>query len=150
MENNIVKFDETPGLGNVVSKITPFCKLMSDMPVPSYDYVVGVFADPKFHGLVGHKWSRICGFTFKSSTNTKHPYFQFVYVPKLRNRMTRNNAGLHGWYCWQYVSADTKLVMSINNVKSTYGFDINSFVFSDVFNDSIPVFIKNINTAVDD
>lgn len=31
MKDAIFKFNETPGLGNAVRKIIPFCKLMPDM-----------------------------------------------------------------------------------------------------------------------
>jgi len=69
------KFKDDPELGAVVSSIKPFCKLWKDMPVPTYDYIVGDFKNPMMHGLAGHKWSRLCGFTFTSNVNTKTPKF---------------------------------------------------------------------------
>lgn len=156
----IVNFENDPQLGQVVSKSDVFCKLTQDFPpaptpeneaklVPFlYNYVVGVFENPKFHGLAGHKWSRLCGFTFTSNINKENPVFQFVYVPKLRGNFTRNNAGLHGWYCWKYVAVDNRVVMSIDNMMSTYKFNINRFVFSDMFDKYVAEFVKNISLAL--
>lgn len=73
-----------------------------------------------------------------------------MYVPKIRNRMVRNMNGMHGWYFWQYISRDNKRVMSINDVKREYGFDVNAFVFSDVFTGIVPTFVRDINSVVDD
>ena len=37
------------------------------MDVPEEKYIVGDFEDfDKYPGLAGRKWSRLCGFTFKS------------------------------------------------------------------------------------
>lgn len=75
LNNSLISFKDDPELGAVVSSIKPFCKLWKDMEVPTYDYIVGVFGNPLLHGLAGHKWSRLCGFTFTSNVNTKTPKF---------------------------------------------------------------------------
>ena len=155
-----INFENNPNLGKVVSKVNAFCKLTRDFPPLLtkeneatlmsffYDYVVGAFNNPKFHGLAGHKWSRLCGFTFTSSINEKNPTFQFVYVPKLRGALTRNWHGLHGWYCWQYVALDNRKVMSIDDMMNTYQFSINDFVHSDIFEHYVPKFVANVRYAL--
>ena len=92
--------------------------------------------------VCGHKFSTICGFTFKSnleapyfilhpelnlslqygiSDTTFHPTFQVVYVPKARASHVRNDRGLSGWYLWQHVAADNKQIMSIRDFYAYYG-----------------------------
>ena len=61
------KFDNDPQLGGAVDgKVKPFCKLVKGMDVPQEKDIVGDFSSPDYPGLVGRKWSRLCGFTFKS------------------------------------------------------------------------------------
>lgn len=145
-----IRFKDNPNLGECVQDIRVFCKLMKDMPVPTYEYVVGEFNNPKMHSLAGHKWSRLCGFIFKSNKKElKFPNFQFVYVPKLRGALTRNWNGLHGWYSWMYVGADNKKVVSIEDMMKLYGFSINDFVHSDLFEQWIPKFVANIQHVLD-
>lgn len=151
-----INFENDPQLGQVVSKTSVFCKLTKSCPpypVESnmsmmYDYIIGKFADPKLHGLAGHKWSRLCGFTFTSSVNTANPVFQFVYVPKLRGNFTRNDKGLAGWYCWKYLSPDNKMVMALDSMMNTYGFNVNKFVNSDMFDTYVPKFVANVRYAL--
>ena len=156
-----INFENDEQLGKVVSKVDVFCKLTKDFPpaltpeneaklVPFlYNYIVGVFENPKFHGLAGHKWSRLCGFTFTSNVTQKNQIFQFVYVPKLRGNFTRNDHGLHGWYCWKYIAVDDRTVMSIDNMMKTYKFSINKFVHSGMFNRYVANFVSNIRSALD-
>ena len=143
-----LNFKDDLELGKVVSSIKPFCALMKDMPIPSYEYIVGDFRNPRLHGLAGHKWSRLCGFTFTSSLSDNVPKLQFVYVPKLRGNFTRNNKGLHGWYCWQYIAIDNRAVTSIDTMLRIYHFNVNKFVHSDLFDKYIPFFVSNINYAL--
>ena len=70
-------------------------------------------------------------------------------MPKLRGNFTRNNAGLHGWYCWQYVAVDNREVTSLNTMLRIYGFNINKFVHSDLFDTYVPFFVQNIHFALD-
>lgn len=143
-----INFKDDPELGQVVSSIKPFCALMKDMPIPSYKYIIGDFNDPRFHGLAGHKWSRLCGFTFTSNVYSRTPKFQFVYVPKLRGNFTRNDRGLHGWYCWQYIALDNRAVTSLDTMMRVYHFNVNKFVHSDLFDKYIPFFVSNIHFAL--
>lgn len=142
------KFDETPDLGGVVSSIKPFCKLLKTMPVPTEKDIVGDFYDPKYPGLAGRKWSRLCGFTFKSNKNDQ--YFQFVFVPKLKGSFSRNQKALSGWYCWTLFSndKDNKQVTSIAEMKKMFGFDVNKFVHSDLFDKYVSAFRLNIFYAL--
>ena len=143
-----IQFKDNPQLGQVVQDVKVFCKLMATMPIPTYEYVVGDFNNPQMHALAGHKWSRLCGFTFKSNKNVEHPKFQFVYVPKLRSSIVHTNRGLHGWYCWMYIDVDDKKVLSIDDMQRIYGFNINDFVHSDMFEHWVPIFIKNVSYAL--
>ena len=72
-----------------------------------------------------------------------------MYVPKLRGSFTRNDHGLHGWYCWKYVAVDDRTVMSIDSVMNTYKFNINSFVNSDMFDRYVAQFVSNTQYALD-
>ena len=120
--------------------------------------------------VCGHKFSTICGFTFKSnleapyfilhpelklslqygiSDTTFHPTFQVVYVPKARASHVRNDRGLSGWYLWQHVAADNKQIMSIRDFFAYYGFDVAKFFQSDVFKKYLPIFKKQIQAAYD-
>ena len=156
-----INFENDPQLGGVVSKADVFCKLTQDFPPAiteenaskvvafMYNYTIGIFGNPKFHGLAGHKWSRLCGFTFTSNVNQKNPIFQFVYVPKLRGSYTRNDRALHGWYCWKYIAVDDRIVMSIDDMMRTYKFNVNKFVFSDMFDTYVKEFVKNVRLALD-
>jgi len=64
-----IKFKDTPGLGAEVEYVKPFCKLTKNMSIPTWQDIVGDFADRSKPGLAGRKFSRLCGFTFK----TKNP-----------------------------------------------------------------------------
>lgn len=143
-----IKFKDNPRLGNVVLDTKVFCKLTKNMPVPSFEYVVGDFNNPKMHGLAGHKWSRLCGFTFKSAIRTDNPIFQFVYVPKLPGPRTHTAQGLHGWYCWRYIANDNRDVVSIEDMMHAYKFSINEFVHSDMFEKYVPMFVSNVQYAL--
>ena len=98
------QFDDEETLGKAIESAKPFCKLTKKMDVPEEKYIVGDFEDfDKYPGLAGRKWSRLCGFTFKSKNGE---YFQFVYVPKLKGTLSRNQKALSGWYCWTLFSKD--------------------------------------------
>jgi len=73
-----------------------------------------------------------------------------VYVPKLRGNFTRNNAALHGWYCWRSYGIDNKEVTAVDTMLSIYNFSINKFVHSDLFDKYIPFFVQNIHFALND
>jgi len=70
-----------------------------------------------------------------------------VFVPKLKGSMARNQKALSGWYCWTLFSNanENKQVTSINEMKSTFGFNVNKFVHSDLFDKYIPIFKANID-----
>lgn len=142
-------FDEDPQLGKVVKEVKPFCKLTKKSNDITEKYIVGDYADfNRYPGLAGKKWSRLCGFTFKSVNGG---IFQFVYVPKLKGTLSRNQKALSGWYCWTLTTAnvDNKQVTSIADVLRTFGFSINKFVHSDLFDKYISIFKSNINFALE-
>lgn len=146
----IYPFEEQPGLGAEVLKVKPFCKLTKQMDIPIWQDIVGDFKDKDMPGLAGKKFSRLCGFTFK--TNKKDAptqTFQIVYVPKLKGPLTRNNHGLHGWYCWMVLPNGDRNVVSISDMKRQYGFDVNKFFHTDYFQEWYPVFQSNIRYALD-
>ena len=65
------RFDDEEILGKAVQSVKPFCKLTKKMDVPEEKYIVGDFGDfEKYPGLAGRKWSRLCGFTFKSKNGS--------------------------------------------------------------------------------
>ena len=145
-----IKFDGQPGLGAEVSNVKPFCKLTKNMDVPAYEDVVGVFTDKNKPGLAGKKFSRLCGFTFK--TNSKiapTEIFQIVFVPKLKGPITRNRHGLSGWYCWMVLPNGDRNVVSISDMKRKYNFDVNGFFKSDLFDHWLPMFKSNISYVLD-
>lgn len=144
-----IQFKDNPNLGENIVSMKVFCKLLEDMQTPSYEYIVGEFNNPNMHGLVGHKWSRLCGFVFKTTKNTKFQNFEFIYVPKLRGSRTRNWNGMHGWYCWMYVGADNKQVLSIEDMMRIYGFSVDQFVHSDMFEYWVPKFVSNAQFVLD-
>lgn len=61
-----IKFENAPGLGAEVEYVKPFCKLTKKMDIPVWQDIVGDFADKTKPGLAGRKFSRLCGFTFKT------------------------------------------------------------------------------------
>lgn len=141
-------FDDEASLGQAVDSVKPFCKLTKQMDIPTEKQIVGDYADfSRYPGLAGKKWSRLCGFTFKSKNGQ---YFQFVFVPKLKGTLSRNQKALSGWYCWTLMpqKEDSKKVTSIAEMKSRFGFDINKFVYSDLFDKYIPIFKANVNYAL--
>lgn len=144
-----ISFNDNQHLGKQIQNMKVFCKLLKDMETPTYEYIVGEFNNPKLHGLVGHKWSRLCGFVFRTIKNVKFQNFEFVYVPKLRGSRTRNFNGMHGWYCWTYVGADNKQVLSIEDMMRIYDFSIDQFVHSDLFMHWVPEFVKNTQYVLD-
>ena len=73
-----------------------------------------------------------------------------MYVPKLRGNFTRNNAALHGWYCWRSAAIDNKQVTALNTMINVYNFNINKFVHSDLFDKYIPYFVQNVHFALND
>lgn len=66
----MVQFKDGVDLGKSVKDVKLFCKLTKNMEVPDEKTIVGDFTDPdRYPGLAGRKWSRLCGFTFKSLDN---------------------------------------------------------------------------------
>ena len=62
------KFDDEEMLGKAVSEVKPFSKLNKKMDIPIEKDIVGDFANMMaYPGLAGKKWSRLCGFTFKTN-----------------------------------------------------------------------------------
>ena len=143
------KFDDEEDLGKAVQSVKPFCKLYKQMKDVTEKYIVGDYADfDKYPGLAGKKWSRLCGFTFKDLDGK---YFQFVFVPKLKGTLSRNQKALSGWYCWTLFSPseDLKRVTSISEMKRDFGFNVNKFVHSDYFDKCLSSFKENISYVLD-
>lgn len=145
----MVSFKDTIGLQNVIEDVKPFCKLTKNTNDISSKYIMGDFNDPKFHGLAGHKFSRLCGFTFKSNLeNVTNKTFQIVYVPKLRATLIRNNRGLSGWYCWEVLPNGNRENRSIRDIFNIYQFDVTAFFHSDMFEKYVAIFTSNVNYAL--
>ena len=140
----VLSFKDTPGLGNVVKSSKAFCKLIKNMKDVTAKYIIGDFKNPSIHGLAGHKFSRLCGFTFESAVNSTSPMFQIVYVPKLRATLTRNDKALSGWYCWEVLDDINRRVVSIAEMKRLYDFDVTAFFHSDLFEKYLPQFKANV------
>ena len=141
-------FDDEPDLGKVVAGVKPFCKLNKKMDIPDWKDIVGDFNDKSKPGMVGKKFSRLCGFSFRS-TDPNLPPFYIVYVPKLKGPLTRNNHGLHGWYCWMQLPGNDRSVVSIMGMNGKFHFDVNKFFHSDYFEKYLPIFKSNIQYALD-
>lgn len=140
------KFDEEPDLGKVVKGKKLWSKLTKNMDVPTFKDIVGDFTDAKYPGLAGRKWSRLCGFSFRSAIDGT--VFQFVFVPKLKGTLSRNQQGLSGWYCWTLNGKDNKQVTSIEAMKKRFGFNVNKFVHSDLFDEGLAMFKENVIAAL--
>lgn len=142
-------FEKEYDLGQVIEKVVPFCKLDIGMEIPPEIYVTGSFNDlVNYPGLVGKKWSRLCGFTFKSKVKDGH-LFQFVYVPKFKGTLGRNQSSLSGWYCWDILPDKTRKVITMEYVMNNFQFNISKFVFSDYFEHWTNIFIKNVNYVLE-
>jgi hypothetical protein len=126
----------------------------------SINLVLGDFnrAD-KYPGLVGNKWSCLCGFNIVSNV-VKAPKdkFQIVFVPKINSqvrKLMRPGVKLEkfknpsGWYIWQHTSDTHKTVTSIQDIKKLYKFDVNKFFHSDYFNKEVAKFKSDIEYAID-
>ena len=140
-------FDDEENLGKVVSGVKPFCKLNKKMDIPDWKDIVGDFNDKSKPGMVGKKFSRLCGFSFRPKDPSLPPFY-IVYVPKLKGPLTRNNHGLHGWYCWMKLPNDDRSVVSIMGMNGKFKFDVNKFFHSDYFEKWLPIFKANIQYAL--
>ena len=146
---NTIAFDNTSGRGAEVEKVKPFCMLTKNMDVPTWQDIVGDFADKRKPGLAGRKFSCLCGFTFKpKNPNAPYKYFQIVYVPKLKGSLSRNDKALSGWYCWTVPSVVNRQVTSIQDMKRMFNFDVNKFFHCDLFEKYLKMFKANVSYAL--
>ena len=156
-------FDVDQNLGAVVlPNYKVFCNWSPKTPIADAYKVT--------RDVCGHKFSTICGFTFKSNLDAPyfilhpelklslskgindtafHPTFQVVYVPKSRSTHARNDKALSGWYLWQHLAVDNKQIMSNRDLFAYYGFDVSKFFQSDVFKKYLPMFKKQVQAAYD-
>ena len=147
----MINFQNDSSLGGVVNSCLPFCLLQANKPIVDYRQITGDFHNPyKFPGLAANKWAHLCGFSFTSKLDGA--LFAFVYVPKMKGSFTRNDMGLSGWYCWMLKNPKSpqgdRIVLSIDDTMKRFGFDINRFVFSDMFNKNLQIFKQHISIAL--
>lgn len=89
------RFNDEEDLGKTIEQAQPFCSLSPKSPIRGISQVTG--------DLAGHKFSKLCGFIFKSKAPGAYSTFLIVYCPKLRGNFIRNDRGLSGWYCWKHI-----------------------------------------------
>lgn len=134
------KFDSEEDLGKVVNSVKPFCTLSPNRPIEDVKTLT--------LGICGAKFSKLCGFTFRSADG-KNTKFLIIYCPKTRSNFSRNMKGLSGWYCWMWRSASDIEVMTKEGMMQRFMFNVDKFFNSDLFAIYLPVFKKQTTGALE-
>lgn len=86
----------------------------------------------------GSKFSMLCGFRFISKNpNTKFPKFSIAFVSKLRSKFYRQAAvNPSQWFAFKSIGMGQKDVLDRQALLVNYGFDVDKFFQSDLFQKS--------------
>ena len=98
-----------------------------------------------------NKFSQLCSIKFKSKLSThKFPTFVLAFVPKLRNKQYHSARKNHAeWYIYKPISINRFDVLTIEQLFINYGFDVNEFFDSDIFQVIKSKFINAIEHSLD-
>ena len=135
----MVKFNEDEDLGKVIAKK----QLFSFGAAPLTDLRELVFA------AGGNKFSSLCGFRFTSKAETQYKDFFVAFVCKMRSKIYHNAPNNPSqWYLFKKISNKEMHVMDKSSVKVQYGFDVDKFFDSDLFEQCVLKFKKTVDRGL--
>lgn len=150
-DKTMIKFMTDEDLGGVVSNVTPIYKTIDLATVLQVNPTVSPEIFNQFlRETCNSKFGFLFGFRFKTNDESiQHKLFSVVFVPKIKSALMRQETkGASYWEIWQHISTTEKRVLSAEAAKHVYGFDVEKFYDSDVFEDWVEKLIKIVSNHI--
>ena len=139
----MVKFKDDESLGKVVAKMQMFCSIGVDplKKVTNLAFAAGA-----------RKFSCLCGIDFTTANESaQYKHFTIAFVSKLRSKIYRKaTANPSQWFIFRKINPIRVDVLDKKALLVNYGFDIDKFFDSDLFNKALPQFERYIKAGLDD
>lgn len=137
----MVSFNDEASLGQVIEKK----QLFSFGAAPIKQFKEIVFA------AGGNKFSSLCGFKFISKAETEYKEFFISFVCKLRSKIYRQaTTNPSQWFIFKKISNKELHCMEKDAMLAQYGFDVDLFFQSDLFQKGVTKFKEAINKGLKD
>ncbi len=139
----MVNFNDDESLGKVIAKRQIFCSigLKPIQKVEELSFAAGA-----------RKFSCLCGFTFTTAApNAKYNKFIVAFVSKIKSRIVRQaHRNPSRWFIFRPINAIRVDVLDKKACLINYGFDVDKFFDSDLFQKSIPKWEQCIKKGIAD
>ena len=146
----MINFKTDESLGKVVAKTQLSCSI-GIKPIKDVNQL-------RF-AAGGNKFSQLCSFIFDSANpKAEYPRFQIAFVCKLRSEKYRRKPtnGEHSvfnttgsqWYIFKKINSMRIDVLNKQALLVNYGFDIDKFFDSDLFQKTIPRFQQTLKNGI--
>lgn len=127
----MTSFNDEASLGQVIEKKSIYS--FGAAPIKQFKEIV--FASG------GNKFSSLCGFKFTSKANTEYKEFFISFVCKLRSKIYRQaSANPSQWFIFKKISGKELHCMDKQSMLTQYGFDVDLFFKSDLFQKGVAKF----------
>lgn len=137
----MVSFNDEASLGQVIEKKQMFS--FGAAPIQQFKEIV--FA------AGGNKFSSLCGFKFTSKANTEYKEFFISFVCKLRSKIYRQSTtNPSQWFIFKKISGKELHCMDKESMLAQYGFDVDLFFKSDLFEQGVKKFKQAIDKGLKD
>ena len=135
----MVSFNDEASLGQVIEKK----QLFSFGAAPIQQFKEIVFA------AGGNKFSQLCGFKFISKADVEYKEFFIAFVCKLRSKIYRQaSANPSQWFIFKKISRKELHCMDKQSVLAQYGFDVDLFFKSDLFEKGVQKFKQAVTKGL--
>lgn len=133
-----IKFNDDPSLGQTIEKKTLMSFGASPLTrISELAFVAGA-----------NKFSQLCGFRFISKAPHQYKEFFISFVCKLRSKMYRQNSNPSQWFIFKKISDNEMHALSKAQLLAQYGFDVDQFFKSDLFEKGITIFKSTIDKGL--
>lgn len=139
----MVKFDDDESLGKTIAKRQMFASIGVTPLEKTSDLAFAAGA---------RKFSALCGFMFTTaSPNAEYKQFAVAFVSKLRSRIYRQaNTNPSQWFILRRINPVRVDVLDKKACFVNYGFDVDKFFDSDLFQKSLPRWEQAIKKGIAD
>ena len=139
----MVKFDDDESLGKTIAKRQMFASIGVKPLEKTSDLAFAAGA---------RKFSSLCGFVFTTAApNAEYKQFAIAFVSKLRSKIyhqaTKNPSQ---WFIFRRINPIRVDVLDKKACLVNYGFDVDKFFDSDLFQKSLPRWEQAIKKGLDD
>lgn len=155
------KFDDDESLGQVVANKQPFCNISAKLfqnvgslaqkqSAEQNDKQLAQSVEALAYAAGVRMFSQLCGFVFwTKDPNTKYKRFMISFVSKTKSRIYRQ--AIRNPTCWYIFRPINNMRWDVLDKKAcliNYGFDVDKFFESDLFEKSLPIFESQITKGL--